>query len=211
MSSATKSKISAMVSGAGMAADVWTRLDGAVKKQGGIDEDLHLLARDEGQPMIDMIAALLVKAGAATRNVYPITVNYAQAFEEMVGAGKYDYRNDCITAVNFPITGEGMVNYEAVLFHPNRDLESEDAVKEMTQIGLEPAKTEHLLAFGAKFPEIQREFPVVALGSSWVRPHRSRNVPYLDRWFGERDLRLIRWAGEWFAYCRFLALRKKKS
>lgn len=109
MSQTTKSKVSAMVSGAGMAADVWTRLDKAVKAQGGTDEDLHLLAREEGQAMIDQIAWLLVRAGAASRNVFPVTLDYGQSLDQMIAAGNYDYRNDYITAENFPVNGEGKV------------------------------------------------------------------------------------------------------
>jgi hypothetical protein len=197
-----------MVSGAGMAADVWTRLDRAVKAKGGVDEDLHLLARDEGQAMIDQIADLLVKAGAATRNAYPVTVNYAVSLADMIVAGKYDYANEYITATNFPIQGEGEVNTEVVLVHFNRDISSEAAVTELAQMGLEPAKLEHLLAFGSKFPEIQREFPIVALGSSWVDSRGGRRVPCLGRWYAERRLFLYCWDGEWPGRYRFAAVRK---
>lgn len=208
MSSSTKSKVSAMVSGAGMAADVWTRLDRAVKAKGGVDEDLHLLARDEGQAMIDQIADLLVKAGAATRNAYPVTVNYAVSLTDMIAAGKYGYANEYITAKNFPIQGEGEVNTEVVLVHFNRDITSEAVVTELAQMGLEPAKLEHLLAFGSKFPEIQREFPIVALGSSWVGSRGSRCVPFLDYWRAERRLHLYCWVDGWSGNYRFAAVRK---
>jgi hypothetical protein len=207
MSSATKSKVSAMVSGAGMAADVWTRLDRAVKAQGGNDEDLHLLARDEGQPMIDQIASMLVRAGAATRNVYPVVIDYGQTIDQMIEAGKYDYRNDNITVDNFPITGEGKVTSQLVLVHFNRDISSEDAVKEMAQMGLEPAKTEHLLAYGAQHWKRDPEL-VVALGSSWVDPDGDRSVPCLDGSYEDRRLSLRWWDDDWDDYWRFLAVRK---
>ena len=207
MSQATKSKVSAMVSGAGMAADVWTRLDRAVKAQGGNDEDLHLLARDEGQPMIDQIASMLVRAGAATRNVYPGVIDYGQTLDQMIEAGKYDYRNEYITVDNFPITGEGKVTSQLVLVHFNRDISSEDAVKEMAQMGLEPAKTEHLLAYGAQHWQRDPEL-VVALGSSWVGPGGHRYVPCLRGGCGDRRLRLFWWDGVWHGSWRFLAVRK---
>lgn len=208
MSSATKSKVSAMVSGAGMAADVWTRLDHAVKAQGGTDEDLHLLARGEGQAMIDQIAATLVRAGATTRNAYPVTTDYGQSLADMIAAGKYDWTNESITAENFPVQGEGTVKLEIVLFHPNRDIESEDVVKELDQMGLRPATLPELCAYGAKYPETQREFPIVALGSSWVGPDGDRCVPCLDGFSQERYLDLGYWDDGWDADCRFAAVRK---
>lgn len=208
MLTSTKSKVSAMVSGAGMAADVWTRLDRAVKAQGGTDEDLHLLACDEGQSMIDIIAGLLVKAGATARNAYPVTIDYVQSLQDMIAAGKYDYANEHITAENFPVKGEGAVNAEVVLVHFDRPIESDDAVKELAQLGLEPAKLEHLLAFGAKFSKIQREFPIVGLGSSWVRPRGSRHVPCLREDSRMRSLDLYYWDAAWPARFRFAAVRK---
>ena len=140
----SSSKASTLARGAGMAADVWTRLDSAVKAQGGTDEDLHLLAREAGQPMIDQIASLLVRAGAASRNVYPVTVDYGQTLDQMIEAGKYDCWNDNITAENFPIEGNGTVNTEVVLVHFDRAISSENALKTMEHMALEPAKPAHL-------------------------------------------------------------------
>ncbi len=207
MSQTTKSKVSAMVSGAGMAADVWTRLDKAVKAQGGTDEDLHLLAREEGQAMIDQIAWLLVRAGAASRNVFPVTLDYGQSLDQMIAAGNYDYRNDYITAENFPVNGEGKVTTQLVLVHFNRDISSEGAIKEMGQMGLMPAKTEHLLAYGGQYWQRDPEL-VVALGSSWVNPDDDRRVLCLGSWSAGRDLRLDWFGREWNRHCRFAAVRK---
>ena len=90
------------------------------------------------------------------------------------------------TAKNFPITGEGKVTAQLVLVHFNRDISSEDAVKEMAQMGLEPAKTEHLLAYGAQHWQRDPEL-VVALGSVWAGPDGDRGVPCLVGCGGDRD------------------------
>lgn len=205
-----KSKASELVRGAGMAADVWTRLAQEVKNQGGQEEDLHLLARDEGRSLIVMIAGLLVRAGAAVRNLYKIVVDYSMSLANMILAGDYGYVNPNITAENFPVQGEGAIELDGVLVHFNRDIESDDAVKEMDQMGLRPATMAELLAFGAKFPEIQREFPIVGLGHSWMGPRGFRSVGYLDFWYGGRRVCLDRWAGAWDAFYRFLGVRKSK-
>lgn len=125
----------------------------------------------------------------------------------MIAAGNYDHRNSHITAENFPITGNGQVTTEIVLVHFNRDIESDDAVKEQEQMGLRPATLPELLAFGAKYPDVQREFPIVALGSSWVDPFGDRHVPSLDRWDDERELYLDYYDDGWDGDCRFLAVR----
>jgi hypothetical protein len=65
-----------------------------------------------------------------------------------------------------------------------------------------------LLAFGEKYPDVQREFPVVALGSAWRDSVGNRHVPYLVRHAGRRLLYLY-WLGcEWDSGYRFAAVRK---
>jgi hypothetical protein len=95
-----------------------------------------------------------------------------------------------------------------VLYHPDRDIESDDVVKELDQMGLKAAILQELCAFGEKYPDIQREFPIVALGSVCVDPDGVRHVPDLDYWGARRLLGLDDWDGEWFPHYRFLAARK---
>lgn len=78
----------------------------------------------------------------------------------------------------------------------------------MDKIGLRPRGIEHLLAFGEKYPDIQREFPAVALGSRWQSSGGDWRVPYLDRDGSKRYLYL-----HWVDYdfrpvCCFLASSK---
>jgi hypothetical protein len=143
----------------------------------------------------------------SSQNIFPITIDYSQSLDEVIKAGIYDRWDDTIAAENFPITGEGKVTFQLVLFHVNRSIRGEDAIKEMTQMELEPAKIEHLLAYGAlawrRDPEL-----VVALGSVWSDPRGRRCVPYLDGLCGNRRLSLAWWAGGWDGRWRFLAVRK---
>jgi len=75
-------------------------------------------------------------------------------------------------------------------------------------MGLCPATLQELCAFGEKYPDIKREFPVVALGSVYVDLGGRRVVPCLGFWLAGRELYLSGWGGEWFPVCRFLAARK---
>jgi len=140
--------------------------------------------------------------------VYPVTVNYGLSLAEMIEVGKYDWVNDSITAKHFPFTGEGMAELEVQLVHFKRRIESDDAIKKMDGMGLRPLALSELLAFGAKFPEVQREFPIIALGSVWRRRYGSRYVPVLWEYDRERDLDLGWFEGRWLGFYRFAAVRK---
>ena len=75
-------------------------------------------------------------------------------------------------------------------------------------MGLRPANLPELLAFGAKYPKKQREFPIVALGSVWRYWCGSRSVACLWSVGSLRFLFLywLEFGGD--AIYRFAAVRK---
>lgn len=142
---------------------------------------------------------------------YPtITVDYGLTLEQMIAAAHYDWKNSDITTKRFPITGSGTVTLEARLFHFNRLISSEEVVKLILSADQtnpwQAAKIEHELAYGATYPEEQRQFLIVALGSS-CRLGGNRYVPCLGRRGAGRNLGLNYWDVDWSAACRFLAVR----
>lgn len=123
---------------------------------------------------------------------------------EAIKAGKYDYVNSSILE-NFQGTSvPGKKEVSVICF--NRYISSEDAVKEMAKMNLRPADIWDELAFGEKYPDLQRKYPIVALGSSCELSGR-RRVPLLYELDSGRDLYLSYWGGGWFGDCRFLAVR----
>ena len=144
---------------------------------------------------------------AKLAKVFMVTINYARNLGDMIKAGNYGYVNENITAENFPITGEGQVDEEITLIHFNRNISSDDAIKEMDELGFKPAILPQLLAFGETHPEVQREFPIVALGSV-ACVDGERQVPYLDYWYGKRKLDLRWFDGDWGGNYRFADVRK---
>src|SRR3989344_3384441 len=112
----------------------------------------------------------------------------------MIANGKYDYANSDITSGNFPMTGNGKQEAVVELVHFGRDMASEAVLKEFEARGLRAATLPELLAFGATYPEKQREFPIVALGSVWQSRSGDRYVPDLDRHGSRRRLNL-NWHG----------------
>jgi len=144
-------------------------------------------------------------------DVFHLTVDYSQSLEEMIAAGRYDWKNSDITAKRFPVEGTGVVEFEARYFHFDHNISSENAVKEIEQADKDnpwmSAKIEHVLAHGASFPEEQRKYPIVGLGSVG-RFDGYRRVPFLYEGGSGRDLGLRWWDGGWPPICRFLAVRK---
>jgi len=141
-----------------------------------------------------------------------LEINYDEDLEAMIAAGNYNYRISDITAKRFPISGKGIVKFEAKLVHPNRDISSDNAEAQIKATDVtnpwEPGRIEHVLAFGKQFPEEQRKYhPIVGLGSV-AEVRGDRRVPYLDRLVSERYLNLNWRDRGWYALCRFLAVRK---
>lgn len=101
-----------------------------------------------------------------------LVIDYSLTLEDMIVAGRYDWVNNDITATRFPVKGEGTAEYEAKLFDFDRSISSEAAVRKIRAADRanpwEPARIEHLLAFGAKHPDEECRYPIVALGSVCV-------------------------------------------
>ena len=139
---------------------------------------------------------------------YPIFVNYGRTLEEMVLIGEYDWSNADITSVNFPTKTTGQADLIIELTHFNRSISTEDALKELDRMGYRPTELHELLAFGARYPEIQREFPVVALGSVWQESNCRPFCVHLHGHSWERRLILGLIDGNWLDVCRFAVVRK---
>ncbi len=141
-------------------------------------------------------------------NTFMVTVDYAKSLPEMIKAGNYGYANEDITPKNFPITGEGKVDLEIVLVHFGKDIESDDVLAELDKLGLRAATLPELLALGETHPKVQREFPIIALGSVWANRDGDRDVPCLGDWGDRRELVLCYFGLGWDDDCRFAAVAK---
>ncbi len=137
------------------------QIEALVNKVGGMHSVQCLLA-DE--------AEVVVKATAeAVSGVFHLTVDYSQTLEQMIADGNFDLKNREITSKHFPVKGEGVVQFECCYFRFDSYISSKDAVKRIETANTEnpwmPAQTEHLLSNGKQFPEDQRKFKIIALGS----------------------------------------------
>lgn len=145
------------------------------------------------------------KGGAV--NGYAVTVDYNKTIEQMVAAGKYDWKNNDINSRNYAHNKSGIERPTIEVVHLNKSLSSEDVVDELDRMGLRPATTAELLALGEQHPDLQRQWWIVALGSV-ASFGGLRHVPCLSGRGSGRGLGLRWWDGRWGAYCRFAAVRK---
>jgi len=73
--------------------------------------------------------------------------------------------NADINARNFPSTRSGQAALEIVLVPFENRMKSEHVLQELDKEGLRAAALPEFLAFGAKYPDVQRKFSIAGLGS----------------------------------------------
>ncbi|MFA5644582.1 MAG: hypothetical protein WC928_03610 [Patescibacteria group bacterium] len=139
-----------------------------------------------------------------------LVVDYSRTLQEMINAGNYGWSNKEITAKNFPISPEmtgKKVEVSAKLFHFNRDSNNETSIFEMDKDGYRPATLAELLVLGETQPDLQSQFPIIALGSILHDVDGGRSVPCLRVVNYKREVDLCLCLG-WGGYYRFLAVHK---
>lgn len=129
------------------------------------------------------------------------------AFEERIKRGNYDWRNSDLTGKKFPVTADQVGEWEWKLFHFNRNISSEEAIRLMKEDGFEPGAIGHILTFGEINPEEQRKHPIIGLGSV-AKVYLSRFVPLLWYVHDWRALYLHWFDDDWYDYYRFLGVRR---
>ena len=180
-----------------------------IQKIVGIIESSNLSA--------SQVIELIKNSSVSSKSVVNVTdeiklaIDYTKTIEQAIADGNYDWKNSDITTKNFPISPEMIgkkVEVSTKSFHFNRNISSDNAISEMDKDGYRPATLMELLVFGAIHPELQRQFPIVAVGSVWRDAGVGRCVPCLDARGGKRELNL-HWLGSgWHARCHFLGVRK---
>lgn len=184
-----------------------------------MESDLQKLttAMENKNLTVDQVIELIENSNIQSEKVIDtsseitLNIDYTKTVEQAIIDGNYDWKNSDITSKNFPISPEMVgkkMEAQTKLFHFNRDISSEDVISEMDKAGYRPATLMELLVLGILFPELQRQFPVVALGSVWRDAHAYRHVPFLGVSDSERALYLGWFASGWGARFRFLGVRK---
>jgi len=141
-------------------------------------------------------------------DVLRVTVNRDRSIADGVTDGKYNSSNPDINDTYFPRSRAGIESSEIVLVHFDKSMSTDNVLKELEERNLRPADVQELLAIGEQYPDKQREFPIIALGSIRQRLVGRRVVPYLHALGSNRELYLD-WIGrDWEGFYRFAAVRK---
>jgi hypothetical protein len=123
-----------------------------------------------------------IEAKPLTTELY-LTVDYSRTIQEMIGAGNYDWVHSDVTEECFSLPSElkgKKVSISTKLFHFNSSIDSEDVIFEMNKANFRPATLAELLALGENYPKLQKEFPIVALGSVWNHESGEHYVPIIS-------------------------------
>ena len=168
---------------------------------------IETLAKIEkpNQGLLDALAKFLPKPA---EDLYLVSVDYGRSIEDGIRAGNYHYANPDITAHYFPTNRTGVREEKIELIHFGEQMSTKNVLNELETRGLRPANLHELLVFGEKYPKIQREFPIVALGSVCGDRLGDCHVPCLNMDGVGRDLSLDLLGGEWGNIYRFAAVRK---
>lgn len=141
---------------------------------------------------------------------YSVVIDEDLDFEDAIQAGGYNDVHPAIVPPAFWQTQTG--RKETVDFYPfsiAKPMETDAVLQLMKEKGFAPAGIYALLAFGAQYPEVQWECPVIALGSRWKNRDGDGGVAYLwNNPFGRALLMaVIKKDRPWLANCRFAAVR----
>ncbi|HSX24547.1 MAG TPA: hypothetical protein VLG69_01115 [Candidatus Andersenbacteria bacterium] len=161
-------------------AAIWEKLTVAVKKRGGRDFALDLLAEDEGFPIIGPIADLVVNLERKLWPRSPITVDYGMPLNDMIKAAAQTSMDEDVVEQNFPFQGIGILKTELYV-RPFIGLTTQAIIEKFSAKGLVPCKIEHMLARAAEDHTAQCVGgTIVCLGSPWINEKGDILVPAFE-------------------------------
>ncbi len=186
--------------------EIVDKLISEIENRDGTEEDFFRLGTDKR--LLDQVADLIIQE---SRNIYRISVDYNMPLVDMLAAGGYDWGNSDVNDANFPIPpsflelGKVDINLELVCF--GRKMSYEKVLEDLYSRGLRPGILPELLAFGAKYPDKQLEYPIMEVGSTWPDRGGYRGV-FLRRGNRERGISVVWLKYGWAPYYRFITARE---
>lgn len=144
---------------------------------------------------------------AKKQGTFPVTVNYDIPIGDAVKTGNYDWVEDELAKISFISVGSGKESLAIILIQ-NTQISARNMPKELDRQGLRPANIQELLAFGAAYPEKQKEHPIVALGLLGQDSEGLHYAAYLDGLASQRSLRVTWMDYDWLSTYWYAAVRK---
>jgi hypothetical protein len=183
---------------------------------GPLNDFFKKLLSKEGEQWLSAFKRFLRKenpwqiknVGKKTRSdVFCVQVNYDLQLEVAIKDSEYTCKSDGIIDNKFPSKRSGSAKIDIRLVHFGKNISSKDVLKKIDKMGLRPAEFLELLALGAKHPNEQGEYPIVALGSV-AQDSGGGRVPLI--WCSQhcRNLNSGYFESDWCAGYRFAVVSK---
>lgn len=175
-----------------------------VKLVGGETQVRKILAGElkiQLLPTTDEVAMVPTDAGRF------LTVDPDLTFEDRIARGNYYWCHNDLTEKQFPVTEDQYGKWRWKRFRFHRRISSAAAIRLMKENGYDAAQIGHIFAFGEKYPEEQRLYPIAALGSVYLVDAYHR-IPELGGGGGQRTLSLKKLNSDWDDFYCFLGVRR---
>ena len=145
------------------------------------------------KPMESVPPAIAKPVATVEPEIYKFKVDYRLDLKSLIKAGPYSWVHwDIRDQFGLAQSHEIVDDLEVVLLRLDRAPDDYGWVSsEMKARGMEPIDIRELMSFGAAYPEVQRSYWVVALGSHLGTTPRW-TYPFLDRHGQERIVNLLR-------------------
>jgi hypothetical protein len=141
-------------------------------------------------------------------HTFTVMVDETKTVEQLTAEGKCNRSNSNVTSKNFPKPlNPKQEDREIVLFHFGKQMTSEQVVAEMDKVGYRPGTVHEILGLGIARPDLKREFPIIALGSTCVLSCHVANLYWSA---DKRNLNLYLFDDDWGGNCRFAGVRKPR-
>ena len=144
---------------------------------------------------------------AVVSGSYHVSGAYDADVTEMA-RNRYDYVNENLKTKNFLTTRSGKFDIIIELVCFKLSMDSARVLAEISRLGYRPVEAREILALGMRYPDVQLDFPIIALDQPWVDYMGNRRVVYLDRYGKKRNALLIPYDVDWNDNCRFAIVKK---
>ena len=175
-------------------------------------------------------ASLSASAVFNSNQPYTVQIDYAQSISDSLQGGGYNWVDKQVNDADFPDSTTGTASLTAVLVPYDTSMSIDAFTKAQADAGYRPATLKELLAFGKANPDLQKDAPIIALGTTAQIPEtlfrsgmatnaasmsagavrvEEQLYPYLGKEMFGRTVNLA-WPGDFESYTNYYALMIKK-
>lgn len=182
--------------------------ESAIQAKGTLQQGVHAAFEPFlRSPRIRTVATAIQCDDLTDDFVMEVIYRDATTIRHLLKEGCFDWMNGDISDEHFPQKETGKTSVIMRLVNFERVISTRDVLIEFKKNGLRPANPAELLVLGAKYPSLQRQFPVIALGQTWLLPNKDRMVVCLAWHSMLRRIHLLcQFRRDWPVHCRFAAV-----